>query len=558
MPEQRSLDSVVITVDGAPLAAALYPRITRVLVEESVHLPDAFTVRFDDAHFELFDEDRFRPGTHIEIAFRADGDPVMVTAGEVTSVSVTPGVSGRHELVLGGLDLTHRLTRGPKTRSFTRMSDADIASRIAGEYGLDTDIDATDETREYVLQAGETDYGFLRRLADRIGFDLWVGDRTLHFKRRPSARSTAPSLRWGDNLLDFTVRCASAEHCDEVVVTAWDPVDKRTITGRATDPDHGTDAPVAADMADAARRAFGRVSRRAGHVPVASQAEADAFARSLLWRASGAEVVLRGEAVGNPLIAAGAQVKLERVGNRLSGTYRVTGVEHDYGSGRPYTTRFTCGAKDAGELADLLGGNSGSGGDGAGAVGGRHDGKGLTVGVVTNNDDPEHLGRVKVKFPTLSGEDESNWARVAAPGAGGQRGMQWLPEVDDEVLIGFESGDRNRPFVLGGLWNRGDVPPVPAPTRDGKVTERLLVSRKDHRLVFTDDPAGSVRLSLGDGDCALTLEKSESSLEAEQTLTISARRIEIKAGEKLVLGAPEVEVSARSELKATGNPIRLN
>ncbi|PBC75957.1 uncharacterized protein involved in type VI secretion and phage assembly [Streptomyces sp. TLI_235] len=550
MPEQRSLDGVVITVNGAPLPAALYPRITRVRVEESVHLPDAFTIRFEDAHFELFDEDRFRLGTRIGIAFRAEGDPVTVTTGEITAVSVAPGASGRHELVLTGLDLTHRLARGPKSRTFTRMSDADIAARIAGEYGLDTDIDHTRETREYVLQAGETDYAFLRRLADRIGYDLWVADRTLHFKRRPAARQSAPALRWGENLLDFTVRFASAEHCDEVVVTAWDPVDKRTVTGRATEPDLGTDAPAAAQMADAARQAFGRVTRRAGQAPAAGQAEADAYATALLLRASGSEVVLRGEAVGNPLIAAGADIRLERVGDRLAGRYRVTDVEHDYGSGRVYTSRFTCGSKGAGELADLLGGSA-AGGSSAPAAG-------LIVGVVTGNDDPEKLGRVKVKFPTLSAEDESAWARPAAPGAGRQRGVQWLPEVDDEVLIGFEFGDRTRPFVIGGLWNRGEAPPEPDAAHDGQVDRRLLASRKDHRLVFTDDPTSGIELSLGDADCGLTLAKSESTLATEQKLTLSAQEIEIKATGKLVLSAERIELSAQSELKAGGNPISLN
>src|SRR5262245_60540705 len=107
-----------------------------VHVEESVQLPDYFILNFDDPLFELFDEDRFRLGTRIEIAFRAEGDAVVVTSGEVTAVSVEPGASGRHELVVSGLDLTHRLARGPKSRSFVNMTDGDIAGSIAGEYGL--------------------------------------------------------------------------------------------------------------------------------------------------------------------------------------------------------------------------------------------------------------------------------------------------------------------------------------------------------------------------------------------------------------------------------------
>src|SRR5882757_6477205 len=108
MPEPRRLDSAIITVDGSPLRTELYGRLTLVHVEESVQLPDSFELRFDDPHFELFDEDKFRYGTMISIAFRAEADSVVVTTGEITAISVEPGVSGRHELVLTGLDLTHR------------------------------------------------------------------------------------------------------------------------------------------------------------------------------------------------------------------------------------------------------------------------------------------------------------------------------------------------------------------------------------------------------------------------------------------------------------------
>ena len=70
------------------------------------------------------------------------------------------------------------------------------------------------------------------------------------------------------------------------------------------------------------------------------------------------------------------------------------------------------------------------------------------MGNVTNNKDPEGWGRVKVKFPTLTEEHESNWARVVALGAAKQRGFDCLPEVNDEVLVGFEHGDIHRPYFL--------------------------------------------------------------------------------------------------------------
>ena len=88
---------------------------------------------------------------------------------------------------------------------------------------------------------------------------------------------------------------------------------------------------------------------------------------------------------------------------------------------------------------------------------GQHDDgriTGVVIGIVTNNNDPDRLGRVKVRFPWLSGSTESHWARVATPMAGNGRGLYFLPEVDDEVLVLFERGDVRFPFVIGALVER--------------------------------------------------------------------------------------------------------
>jgi phage protein D len=543
--EKRRLDGAVLTVDGRPLPPELYPQMALVRVEESVQLPDYFAIHFDDPHFELFDKGTFAIGTRVEIAFRAEGDPVVVTAGEITAISVEPGASGRHELVLTGFDLTHRMARVPKSRSFQRVTDADIASRIAGEYGLDADVDGTGATHDYVLQAGETDYAFLRRRAARIGYDVWVSEKKFFFKKTPKSTANPPKLTYGKNLSRFTTRFSAAERSDEVEIRGWDPLGKEAITGRSETVERGSEAPAATEMADAAKRAFGRVKRNAGQFPVTDQAEADALAKSLLMRATGEEVVLRGEAVGDPLIGAGAKVSIEGIGSRMSGAYRVTQVEHTYGATRPYLTRFVCGGKEPGALADLAAAPKGNGWSG------------LVVGIVTNNDDPEKLGRVRVKFPTLTQDDESAWSRIATPGGGKARGLQWIPEVDDEVLIGFELDDLTRPVVLGGLWNRKDVPPSPGSVSGGVVKQRMLVSRTDSRLVLDDDKP-QIELTLGGTACAIKLEKSESSVTGEQKLVLTATNIEIKATSKLTLNGAQVEITASGPLTAAGKPIKLN
>lgn len=122
-------------------------------------------------------------------------------------------------------------------------------------------------------------------------------------------------------------------------------------------------------------------------------------------------------------------------------------------------------------------------------------GHSVAVGVVTNNQDPDGLGRVKVKLPRLSDADESAWARVLTPMAGPERGIYFLPEVDDEVLVVFEDGQIDRPIVLGALWNGKDKPP--AQNDDGKNNKRLIRSRSGHTITL-DDTEGAEKITIAD------------------------------------------------------------
>lgn len=128
-----------------------------------------------------------------------------------------------------------------------------------------------------------------------------------------------------------------------------------------------------------------------------------------------------------------------------------------------------------------------------GTAGGRFFG--VMVGIVTDNQDPEGLGRVRVRFPWLSEGDASHWARVAVAMAGHARGLFLLPEVDDEVLVAFEHGRPESAYVLGALWNGADKPPGdPATHKD----IRMLRSRAGHEIVL-DDTKGAERVTVSAG-----------------------------------------------------------
>jgi uncharacterized protein involved in type VI secretion and phage assembly len=125
------------------------------------------------------------------------------------------------------------------------------------------------------------------------------------------------------------------------------------------------------------------------------------------------------------------------------------------------------------------------------------------------------------------------------------------------VLVGFELDDLTRPVVLGGLWNRSDAPPSPQSVASGVVKQRLLVSRKDSRLVLDDDQP-AIELSLGGSPCAIRLEAAESSVTGDRKLVLTATQIEIKATSKLTLSGAQIEINASGPLTQSGKPIKLN
>lgn len=189
---------------------------------------------------------------------------------------------------------------------------------------------------------------------------------------------------------------------------------------------------------------------------------------------------------------------------------------------------------------------------------------GAVIGIVTNNQDPDKLGRVKVKFPWLSAAEESTWARVAAPMAGKERGFYFLPELDDEVLVVFEHGDMRFPYVLGALWNGKDKPPVQQ-NKGNHV--RAITSRSGHVIRLTDEKGkekieiidmsekNSLTFDTANHTITITADRDIKLSAAHGKITLDAKEIEIKssAGTKIQAKTDTtIEASAKMDLKASG------
>jgi len=183
---------------------------------------------------------------------------------------------------------------------------------------------------------------------------------------------------------------------------------------------------------------------------------------------------------------------------------------------------------------------------------------GVVIGIVTNNQDPDGLGRIKVKFPWLSDEDESHWARIATPMAGNERGLYYLPEVDDEVLMAFEHGQVDFPYVVGCLWNGKDKPPED--NGDGENNLRTIKSRSGH-VIRLDDTDGAEKIEIIDKSASnsFVIDTSSNAItimaDGDITLESASGNVIIK-GQSVEIEATAADVKAKSsanmELEAGG------
>jgi phage baseplate assembly protein V len=172
---------------------------------------------------------------------------------------------------------------------------------------------------------------------------------------------------------------------------------------------------------------------------------------------------------------------------------------------------------------------------------------GVATSRVTSNEDPEKLGRVKLRFDWLGGDLETGWARVALTGAGDQRGTFWIPEVGDEVLVAFDRGDPRLPYVIGGLYNQNEAP---AESGDGMPLKRSLTSSRGHviRLDDTDD-GDCIEIVDRTGDNSIVIKSADGKLE------ISAKgdiRIASASG-KVSIEGKDVEIKATSDAAVTAD-----
>lgn len=556
---KRLLPQFYLKIDGQDASEELNRDLLEVTVENSLHLPDVATLLINDPKLKWIDDAIFLPGKAIKITSKADGVTDDIFDGEI--VELEPDFdSTTQKLRVRAFDRLHRLTRGRQVRSFLNVSDGDLVKKVAGEVGLKSKVGPTPQVHDYLLQSNETNLALLQRRAIALGYLLYVDGTTLHFDA-PAQNGAAIELKWGESLSEFRPRMTTMGQVNEVTVRGWDPKTKKEVVGKGKDTSSKIKPAVGVTESGGvlSQKAFSLTAPYLiSNGPVRTQAAANKLAQGYADRLGSKFIEADGVAGGNPKIVAGVKVKISAVGDRFGGTYFVTGASHTYSAGEGYSTRFTISGLHPSTLLSTLMTDQE-----------REPADGLLIGVVTDITDPDNLGRVKVKYPSLSDDHASYWARVVSVGAGPSRGFQVLPEVNDEVLVGFEQGDINSAYIIGGLWNGKDAPVKKSneAVKSGKVVWRGFKTRIGHELSFEDDDskkqitiktAGGLTIRMSDTDKLIEIKSQKSTVKLDDqgnAVSIDTQGdLKMKAtGKVSIEGATGMDIKSNASVLIQGN-----
>lgn len=583
MPEREqqnvaALDTWQIKVNGSPLPPEIMDKLISAEVDSSLEVPDMAVLRFHDDQLELVEGTKFDLGNGLEITPVNGGRPVSpaLFKGEITAIEPDFEEHTTATLTIRAYDKRHRLNRDTRTRSFVQVTDSDIVTQIAQGAGLAANAESTPQVRESVFQQNQTDLEFLSELAKRNGYEIDIDDTTLKFCK-PQTSSVA-TLEWGSTLISFQPRLSLAGQVNEVTVRGWDNERAMAIVGAASSSESAPQIGYGKWGGQAAKAAIADAKFYEVRQIVHTQAEAAAIAQRILDDINADFIEADGIADAVDAVRAGKIITIRQIGRKFSGDYHVTSATHVLESSQ-YRVYFHIAGTRPKLLSDLV----------APAAQSVQPYVGATVALVTNNDDPDNMGRVKLKFPWYDDSVESGWARVAMPGAGPDRGFFCLPEIGDEVLVLFEHGDMNRPYVLGGLYSSTNAPPLKSANavKGGKVVNRTFKTTDGHEISISEkSDKNTIEIKDGQSNIAMKMDASGKAMttksqgtyvvESQQAVTIksSAATVTIQAtGEisiksnagvtvegtsQVTVKGSMITVQASGPLALKGNPVQIN
>jgi Rhs element Vgr protein len=537
--------------------------IVSVTVNKAINkIPTARIVLLDgdmpNKDFPLSNKDDLKPGAEITInaGYGQTGETIFEGVVVKHSIKITGDNYAR--LVIECRDKAVGMTIGRKNANYVDSKDSDIITTLIGNHSdLSADVDATTTSHNELVQYYCTDWDYLLSRAEVNGLLVIVDDGTVAVKAPQTSSSPDLAVTYGEDLMEFHGDIDARTQLSAVKGTSWDMKSQAVVEGKEAGPQTLNEQ---GDL-DSATLAgvVGPGSFRLQTAATVEKTVLDAWADSQQLKAGLARIRGSMKFQGSAKAKAGKLIEVKGVGNRFSGNAFVSAVNHYISDGN-WTTEVDFGMSSDwfAERRDLV----------APPASGLLPGvEGLQVGVVKKLDeDPEGQNKVQVSVPVLQADTEGIWARLANYYASDGTGSFFIPEIGDEVVLGYINNDPSQPVILGSLYSSKLKPPYSL-TADNFT--KAIVTKGQMKIEFDDDKKiitvttpGENKIVVNDEDTLILLEDQNNNkveLSSGGIVLDSPKDISITAMGKITIDATgQVGISSKADVNVDGNNINGN
>ncbi|MBS1189266.1 MAG: type secretion protein VgrG [Rhodocyclaceae bacterium] len=559
MPVSPNADSdgpvkLVIKANGQAIADTL--QVLSVTVQKAINkVPRAEIVLLDGdmptGAFPASEGDSFKPGGEITISAGYGQNADLIFSGVVVGQRLSIDREHQGLLTVDCRDKAAAMTVGRKNANFVDKKDSDIATKLIGDAGgLSADVGATDTQWKELVQYYCTDWDFLIARAEVNGFVVIVNDGKVSFKAPDTSAAAALKVTFGTDLVDLQASLEARDQLANVKATAWDIKNQKVMA--ATAPPQSLNVQGNLDSSTLAKvLGVGTFGLQTSTTMESGALKAWAKAQQVKSGLSRLRGSMRFQ--GSAKAKAGGLIELAGVGKRFNGNVYVTAVTHEIRDG-DWLTRADFGLSPTwyAEGGDLE----------APAASGLLPGiEGLHIGVVMKlEEDPDGQFKVQVSTPVMQAETDGVWARLMQFHATSGKGAFFLPEIGDEVVLGYFNNDPSAPVILGSLYSSKRKPPY-TPANDNykkAITTRtgLTLEYDDEKKVITLVTPGKNKIVISDDDKSILLADQNGNtvkLGTDGISLDSPKDIKLSAQGKISLSAlANVEIKATQDAKMEG------
>jgi len=506
----------------------------------------------DTADFPISESEDVIPGNEIEVtAGYGDNAEESIFKGYIVKQAIRINSGSNPNLVLTCKHKAVSMSFGKQEAQFKDKTDSDIIQSIVGNYGLSVTVDSTSPVSETIFQKLASDWDFMLARADFYGYVVsFDGDDIIVGAPKVSG-SAALRVGYGDSMISFNAEMNAEKQPTSLEVSGWDIKNQALLKSTATEPSINEQGNLSA------KDLSGKLSQTklslTSNTPM-TQDDLKAWADGNLLRTRLS--AMRGQVsfMGSALAKTNTLIELEGVGDRFNGSAYVSGVTHTLEEGTWTTTaKFGLDIKSASERLNFSYPQ---------ASGQLPAIQGLQVATVKKlSEDPESQFRILVNLPSNAESQDGIWARYANFYATASAGAGFLPEVGDEVVIGFLESDPRYPVILGSLYSSAKAAPS-TPADDNNYIKaittksKLKISFDDENKVTKIETPGSNTITLSDKDKAIEIvDQNGNSIKMNSSgITLdSGKDITLKATGNITLDATgKLNLSAKQDVAVAG------